>query len=103
MSSDKADAESLRVVVSRIDKEWSEMNHEERMAFLRGVVSRCESEDDLAECLSEIGIGQCEIRWEDLPPNDATEKGVRGDARDASFLVSGNDALVRIITHDERF
>lgn len=103
MSSDKAADESLLSVVARTDKEWSEMSHEERMTFLIGVVSGCESQDELAELLNEIGVGPCTIIWQDLPPNDAIAKGVREDAREKGFLVSRTDALVRIITPDERF
>ncbi len=84
-------------------KMWSGMTADERELCLRHIVSQVESEGELRERLTKIGLEDCAVSWYLSPPGDKIGDEARVLVRAVGGLVSKNGALVMLMTSEDMF
>lgn len=85
------------------NKTWAEMDAVERRACVRIIVLRAESEDDLREHLTELGVEDFAINWHLSEPGYQIGQEAQMLVKALGGLVAKNGALVMIMTPDEKF
>lgn len=82
-------------------KTWGDMNKQERKLCIDYLVSESETEAELRQRLTEIGVGYVAVSWQDVDPNDKRSLEAQMIVRALGGPVSKNGALVMVSTMDD--